>query len=57
MGSHAERIAMAARLVAKPLLNVDETYDLDTLSKKGSGDPFLLFGFYVRKMNGGRIQV
>ncbi len=55
MGSHAERIAMATRLVAKPLLNVEETYDLDTLSKKGSGDPFLLFGFYVRKMNGGRI--
>jgi|TARA_B110000914_G_scaffold146743_1_gene128495 hypothetical protein len=57
MGSHAERVAMATRLVAKPLLNFDETYDLDTLRKKGSGDPFFLFGFYVRKMNGGRIQV
>jgi hypothetical protein len=56
MGPHAERVAMAARLIAKPLLNFNEIYALNTLSKKGSGDPFLLFSFYVSRMIGGRNQ-
>ena len=57
MGPHAERVAMATRLIAKPLLNFNEIYALNTLSKKGSGDPFLLFSFYVSRMIGGRNQV
>jgi hypothetical protein len=57
MGPHAERVAMAARLIAKPLLNFNKIYDLNTLSKKGSEDPFLMFSFYVSRMIGGRNQV
>jgi|GEM_PF-874273 len=48
MGSHAERIAMATRLVAKPLLNFNEIHALGILSNKGLRNPLTLFSFYVR---------